>query len=768
MKLKRGSTSVRRLIFIADSSSTTGEGLAGLVYNSGGLVAYYIAGDLSNEVQITLATATLGTWTSGGFIAVDNTNMPGWYEIGIPDAALDGGNEVAIQLRGAADMVPVNIYIELDAFDYQTATQPVNVTQISGDSTAADNAEAFFDGTGYAGTNNVIPVVTTLTNLPAITSNWLTAAGLASDAVTEIQSGLATAASLATVAGYLDTEIAAILADTNELQTDWVNGGRLDLILDARASQTSVDTVDTVVDSILVDTAAIGAAGAGLTAIPWNAAWDTEVQSECADALTAYDPPTRAELTTDTNSILTAVGDVPTNAELATALASADDAVLAAVATVDSIVDAIKVTTDKVDDTLEDDAGTYRFTTNALEQAPSGGGSITVQDIVDGVLDEALSAHLTSGSVGAGINAASSAGDPWATTLPGAYGSGSAGKIIGDNVNATISSRASQTSVDTVAGYLDTEIAAIKTKTDNLPSDPADASDIAAAFVAVNSKLDTIDTVVDAILVDTGTTLQSELDGIQADTEDIQSRIPLALVSGRMDSSIGAAAANTINASALAADAVTEIQSGLATAANLATVAGYLDTEIAAIVTSTGTTIPAQIAALNNLSSGQVVAALGTGSWASAIPWNAAWDAEVQSECTDALNAYDPPTRAELTTDTNSVLTAVGDVPTNAELATALSAADDAVLAAVGTVDTVVDAIKVKTDQFVFTVAGQVDANALSGGGGLDAAGVRTAVGLANANLDTQLASIKTDTGTTLPSAITAALTTQTYVSDAY
>lgn len=132
MKIKRGSTSVRRLIFIADSASTTGAGLANLAHNSSGLVAWYFAGDLSNDVQITLATATLGTWTSGGFVAVDNTNMPGWYEIGIPNAALDGGNECSIQLRGAANMVPVNIYIELDAFDYQTATQPVNVTQFGG------------------------------------------------------------------------------------------------------------------------------------------------------------------------------------------------------------------------------------------------------------------------------------------------------------------------------------------------------------------------------------------------------------------------------------------------------------------------------------------------------------------------------------------------------------------------------------------------------------------------------------------------------------
>lgn len=40
--------------------------------------------------------------------------------------------------------------------------------------------------------------------------------------------------------------------------------------------------------------------------------------------------------------------------------------------------------------------------------------------------------------------------------------------------------------------YVDTEIAAIKAKTDNLPADPADASDIAAAFSTVNGTLATI------------------------------------------------------------------------------------------------------------------------------------------------------------------------------------------------------------------------------------------------------------------------------------
>ena len=92
----------------------------------------------------------------------------------------------------------------------------------------------------------------------------------------------------------LAASVASILADTAELQGDWVNGGRLDLLVDSIISK--VDVVDGNVDSILVDTAVIGSAGAGLTAVPWNSSWDTEVQSECTDALNAYDPPTKAEM----------------------------------------------------------------------------------------------------------------------------------------------------------------------------------------------------------------------------------------------------------------------------------------------------------------------------------------------------------------------------------------------------------------------------------------------------------------------------------------
>jgi hypothetical protein len=48
------------------------------------------------------------------------------------------------------------------------------------------------------------------------------------------------------------------------------------------------------------------------------------------------------------------------------------------------------------------------------------------------------------------------------------------------------------TQLSTIDDFLDTEIAAIKAKTDNLPSDPADASDIAASFSSLASTLATI------------------------------------------------------------------------------------------------------------------------------------------------------------------------------------------------------------------------------------------------------------------------------------
>jgi hypothetical protein len=64
--------------------------------------------------------------------------------------------------------------------------------------------------------------------------------------------------------------------------------------------------------------------------------------------------------------------------------------------------------------------------------------------------------------------------------------------------------------------------------------------------------------------------VKAQTAAIETDTQDVQARLPAALVSGRIDSSTGAMAANVMTAAAAAADLTNELQNGLATAAAVA------------------------------------------------------------------------------------------------------------------------------------------------------------------------------------------------------
>jgi hypothetical protein len=74
-----------------------------------------------------------------------------------------------------AKTTPIVLYPE-EAGDIR-----VDVTMVSGDATAADNAELMFDGTGYAGGTTKLDVNTT-----TIANNAITAASIATDADAEI------------------------------------------------------------------------------------------------------------------------------------------------------------------------------------------------------------------------------------------------------------------------------------------------------------------------------------------------------------------------------------------------------------------------------------------------------------------------------------------------------------------------------------------------------------------------------------------------------
>jgi hypothetical protein len=135
-------------------------------------------------------------------------------------------------------------------------------------------------------------------------------------------------------------------------------------------------------------------------------------------------------------------------------------------------------------------------------------------------------------------------------------------------------------------------------------------------------------------------------------------------------------AANAITAAKLDPDVTTELQAGLATATALATAQTSIDDlpTNAELATALGTADDAVLAQV----------------------------ALVKAK-TDLIPS-DPADASDIAARFTTLDSAVADLPTNAELATALGTADDAVL-------TQVALVKAKTDSLTFTVAGKVDAN---------------------------------------------------------
>lgn len=114
LTIKKGSTDVTLNVFVNDSSVTTGAGLTGLAFNTASLDCYYVRAGAA-AAQLTLATQTAaGAHSDGGFVAVDGTNMPGVYRLDLSDAVVATGvNSVVVMLKGATNMAPVVLELEL-------------------------------------------------------------------------------------------------------------------------------------------------------------------------------------------------------------------------------------------------------------------------------------------------------------------------------------------------------------------------------------------------------------------------------------------------------------------------------------------------------------------------------------------------------------------------------------------------------------------------------------------------------------------------------
>ena len=214
----------------------------------------------------------------------------------------------------------------------------------------------------------------------------------------------------------------------------------------------------TDIDAILADTDVIGAAGAGLTAVPWNAAWDAEVQSECTDALNAFDPPTKAEMDTGLDAL-------PTAAEIKTAVEAAGSSLALIKAKTDNLPASPAAVGSQMD----------------LVNAPNATAIAALQA---GLALDATVAKAATVALDATVAKDATVMKAASYTAPDNAGIAALPLLAEIEASAVL---AKEASVATVDGVVD----AIKAKTDNLPASPAAAGDsMALTSAAVDAILD--------------------------------------------------------------------------------------------------------------------------------------------------------------------------------------------------------------------------------------------------------------------------------------
>jgi hypothetical protein len=345
-------------IFIQDSSSSTGAGLTGLVFNSAGLTCYFRKGATGTPTQLTLATQTVGgAHSDGGFVAVDGTNCPGQYRLDLSDTIIATAGMVTLYLKGATNMAPCVLEIEVVAVN--------KFDSVRGGLTALPNANAeaagglYTRGTGAGQINqetngridaNVHAAAGTAWASGAITaaaiaSDAITAAKIASDAITaaKIAADAITAAKIAaaalngkgdwntqtpldaagtraavglasanldtqlsTIAAYIDTEIGTIVTQTSAASIRSAVG-LASANLDTQLS-TIAGYIDTEVATIVTQTSAASIRSAvGLAAANLDTQLDAlPTATENADALLARSVAT-AETTAPVHSLCTLI-----------------------------------------------------------------------------------------------------------------------------------------------------------------------------------------------------------------------------------------------------------------------------------------------------------------------------------------------------------------------------------------------------------------------------------------------------------------------------
>ena len=233
----------------------------------------------------------------------------------------------------------------------------------------------------------------------------------------------------ANVDAAISTRSSHAAADVWSVLTRTITGGTIDTVGDKTGY--SITGTITTLDALNSQLATDHGAGSWTTATGFSTHTAADVWAVATRTLTASLDPTAAQIADAVWDELRA--DHVGVGSFGEGVASVQGSVTGSVASVTNAV-TVGTNNDKTGYSLD---ATYDAAKTA---AQAGDAMALTAAAVDAIWDELQSGHTVAGSFGYYLDAQiSSVADPWATALPGAYAAGTAGYIVGTNLDAKIS-----------------------------------------------------------------------------------------------------------------------------------------------------------------------------------------------------------------------------------------------------------------------------------------------------------------------------------------
>ena len=620
---------------------------------------------VTEEEALTITQALRRLSQDGGDFAQSGTvgnathDENGWYFVDLSAADTDTVGELILYVQDPTTHLPVwmrwmvveeNVYdaiygaaagigTDVAAILVDTGTTiPGTITTLQADT---DDIQTRLPAAlvGGAMDSDVSAVQTGAITAAAIATDAIGAAELAADAVAEIADAVWDEPKAghvgATTFGDLAVDLDAVLLDTGTTIPGTITTLQTDV------SAVLVDTGTTIPGTITTLQADTDDIQTRLPAALVGGAMDSDVSAIQAGAITA------AAIATDaidadalaTDAVLEIIGQVSGTADSGTTTTLVDAArteadtdywagsvLLITSGTIAGQVRRIAAFTPASDTITVDTAFTQAVATNTYTilkttyaEAPAAG----VGDWTTGERDQIRDALGVTGTTAAAVGGQlQDVLTDTGTTIPGTI----------TTLQADTDDIQTRLPAALVGGAMDSDVSAIQSAAITAASIATDA--IGAAELAADAVAEIADGVwdepkaghvgattfgdlavdLDAVLLDTGTTIPGTITTLQSDTDDIQTRLPAALVGGAMDSDVsaiqGAAitaasiATDAIGAAELAADAVAEIADGVwdepKAGHTTVTSFGDLATDLDSVLVDTGTTIPGTITTLQS------------------------------------------------------------------------------------------------------------------------------------------------------------------------